>query len=330
MKVSFFDAKPYDRLYFDQYAPAAGVELDYIESRLDRFSAVMAVQCDAVCAFVNDQIDADTIRILQKNGVKLIALRCAGYNNVDLKAAAGGITVVHVPEYSPYAIAEHAMALLLTLVRKTHRAYNRTREYNFNLNNLMGFDLHGKTVGVIGTGRIGRTFMELCRGFGMRILAYDPHPKENVPADYVSLERLCAESDIISLHCPLTKDTHHLIRRETLGWMKPGAYLINTSRGALIHAGDLLDAIRDRRIGGAGLDVYEEETELFYEDYSDTIINDEIITGLLSKPNVLVTSHQAFLTREALENIARVTVQNIVQFFEGKPPVNEVKLPGKE
>lgn len=322
--TAFYDTKSYDKLYFDQLAPNMNIQLHYIESKLTADSAVMAEGCQAVCAFVNDTIDAAAIDILYKKGVRLLAMRCAGYNNVDLRAAHGKLTVVRVPEYSPYAVAEHAMALLLTLNRKTHRAYNRTREYNFNLNNLMGSDLHGKTVGVIGTGRIGRTFIDLCRGFGMRVLAYDPFPAD-VEAEYVSLERLCSESDVISLHCPLTRDTYHLIRKETLGWMKPTAILINTSRGALIHAGDLLDAIRSKRIGAAGLDVYEEETSLFHEDFSDTIISDEIITGLLSMPNVLVTSHQAFLTREALQNIAAVTTQNIAGFFEGKEPKNEVR-----
>lgn len=327
IKVAFFDTKPYDKLYFEPYASSAGITIKYFESKLASSSAIMARGADAVCAFVNDTVDADAIRVLHENDVKLLALRCAGYNNVDLRAARDVLTVVRVPQYSPHAVAEHAMALLLTLVRKTHRAYNRTREYNFNLNNLMGFDLHGKTIGVVGTGRIGCAFINLCRGFGMRVIAYDPHPKSDVPAEYVTFERLCGESDIISLHCPLTKQTHHLICRESLGWMKQGVYLLNTSRGALIDAGDLLEAIRERRIGGAGLDVYEEETELFYEDFSDTIISDEIITGLLSMPNVLVTSHQAFLTKEALENIARTTVQNITDFFAGKEPIHAVALP---
>ena len=325
--LCFYDTKPYDRVYFDAYAPGMGVEIEYLESKLTRVSAVMARGADAVCAFVNDTIDAAAIETLCENGVKLLALRCAGYNNVDLRAAAGRLTVARVPAYSPHAVAEHAMALLLTLVRKTHRAYNRTRDYNFNLTNLTGFDLYGKTIGVVGTGRIGRTFIRLCAGFGMRTLAYDPFPVADAGAEYVPFDRLCAESDIISLHCPLTRETHHLVNRTSIAQMKPGVVLINTSRGALIDASALLDAIRSQRVGAAGLDVYEEETEFFYEDYSETILSDEVLTGLLSLPNVLVTSHQAFLTREALEAIARTTLANVTDFFAGKPLENEVRLP---
>ena len=323
-KICFYDAKPFDRLYFDRMKEKYGFEIEYLEPKLGPGSAVMANGADAVCAFVNDTIDAKTIDRLYKAGIRVLAMRCAGYNNIDLKSAQGKLRIVRVPEYSPYAVAEHTMALLLTLVRKTHRAYNRTREYNFSLNGLMGFDLHGKTIGIVGTGKIGRTFIEVCSGFGMRMLAHDPYPAQGLGVEYVPFETLCREADIISLHCPLTKQTHHMINRQSLGWMKKGVYLLNTSRGALIDSEALLEAIREKRIGGAGLDVYEEETSLFYEDFSYKIIDDDILTGLISMPNVIVTSHQAFLTNEALFNIAQITLQNLRDFFDGKELKNEV------
>jgi D-lactate dehydrogenase len=323
-KICFFDTKPYDKVYFDEFKEKLGIEIDYFESKLNVNTAVMANGYEAVVAFVNDTIDTKTIDILYKGGVRIIAMRCAGYNNIDFKAAYEKIHVVRVPAYSPYAVAEHAMALLLTLNRKIHRAYNRTKEHNFSLVGLTGFDLHGKTMGVVGTGKIGRIFIDICKGFGMKVIAYDPFPAKDAEIQYVSFEELCQRSDIISLHCPLTKDTHHLIQKDVLKIMKPGVVIINTSRGALINSEDLLNAIKEEKVGGAGLDVYEEETEFFYEDLSYSIMRDDILSGLISMPNVIVTSHQAFLTKEALNNIAEVTLQNLKDYFDGNGLENEI------
>lgn len=285
----------------------------------------MTQNCDAVVVFVNDEINEETINELVKNNVKIVALRCAGYNNVDLAAAKNKIKVVRVPEYSPYAVAEHAMALLLSLNRKIHRAYTRTRDRNFSLDGLIGFDLHGKTVGVIGTGKIGQVFIDICKGFGMNIIAYDPFPAENKDINYVSLKDLFENSDIISLHCPLTQDTFHMIDKLTLDCMKPGVYIVNTSRGALIESEALVDALKSGKVGAAALDVYEEESDFFFKDLSNKIINDDILTVLSCMPNVLITSHQAFLTNEALANIAKTTFANLEEFFNGKKLTNEVK-----
>lgn len=323
-KICFFDTKPYDKTYFDLLKNQYNIEIEYFESKLGPKTAFMAKGYDAVVAFVNDGIDEATINVLYENGIKLIAMRCAGYNNVDFKAAFGKIHIVRVPAYSPYAIAEHAMALLLTLNRKIHKAYIRTRDFNFSLTGLVGFDLHGKTMGVIGTGKIGRIFIDICNGFGLKVLAYDPFPLKDSNIQYVSLEELCKESDIISLHCPLSKDTFHLINHNTIDLMKKGVYIINTSRGALIHSEDLLEALKAEKIGGACLDVYEEETELFYEDMSYTIIHDDVLARMISMPNVIVTSHQAFLTTEALQNIAETTLMNCREYFDGKNLSNEV------
>ncbi|PKM49301.1 MAG: hydroxyacid dehydrogenase [Firmicutes bacterium HGW-Firmicutes-7] len=323
-KICFFDTKPYDKIYFEALKDQYDIEIEYFEPKLGPKTAFMAKGYEAVVAFVNDAIDKETIQILYDNGVKLVAMRCAGYNNVDFKAAYKKIHVVRVPAYSPYAVAEHAMALLLTLNRKIHRAYVRTREFNFSLNGLTGFDLHGKTIGVIGTGKIGRIFIDICEGFGMDVIAYDPYPLKDSVIRYVPLEQLCRESDIISLHCPLTKDTFHLINEKTIDTMKNGVYIVNTSRGALINSEDLLEALKAEKIGGACLDVYEEETELFYEDMSYTIIQDDVLARLMSMPNVIVTSHQAFLTKEALNNIAETTLSNCREFFDDKVLTNEV------
>ncbi len=323
-RICFYDTKQYDKVYFDYYKEKFGFEIDYFEPKLNSDTAVMAKGYEAAVAFVNDNIDAKTIDILYNNGIRIIAMRCAGYNNIDFKAAFEKIHVVRVPAYSPYAVAEHAMALLLTLNRKIHRAYNRTKEHNFSLNGLIGFDLHGKTMGVVGTGKIGRIFVDICKGFGLKVIAYDPYPITDADIRYVTLEELCKESDIISLHCPLTKETHHMIGRKNLELMKKGVIIINTSRGALINSEDLLNAIKEEKVGGAGLDVYEEETEFFYEDKSYAIIRDDILSGLISMPNVIVTSHQAFLTKEALNNIAEITLQNLTDYFEGKPLDNEI------
>ncbi|MPM48940.1 D-lactate dehydrogenase [bioreactor metagenome] len=323
-KLAFFDAKPYDKIWFEKLKGDYGFEFKYFENKLNADSAVTAKGYDGVVIFVNDTADKKTLEVLYENGISVIALRCAGYNNVDFSAAFGKIHVVRVPAYSPYAVAEHAAALLLTLNRKVHRAYNRTREYNFSLSGLTGFDLHGKTVGVVGTGKIGQVFIDICRGFGMKVLAFDPYPNEGRGIDYVSFEKLCQKSDIISLHCPLTPSTRHMINKDSLSSMKDGVYLINTSRGAMIDSEALLEAIKAQKVGGAGLDVYEEESDLFFEDYSGSIIQDEILARLISMPNVIVTSHQAFLTNEALFNIAKITLENLKEFYNGEGLSNEI------
>lgn len=323
-KICFFDTKPYDKTFFDQMKTAYGIDIEYFEPKLGPKTAYMAKGFEAVVAFVNDNINEETVNILYENGVRLLAMRCAGYNNVDFKAAYNKIHVVRVPAYSPYAVAEHAMALLLTLNRKIHRAYIRTRDFNFSLNGLTGFDLHGKTVGVIGTGKIGQIFVDICKGFGMKVIAYDPYPLKDSDIQYKDLDTLCREADIISLHCPLTKDTFHMIDKNTISMMKDGVIIINTSRGALINSEDLLEALKEEKLGGACLDVYEEETELFYEDMSYAVIKDDVLSRIISMPNVIVTSHQAFLTREALHNIAETTLINCREFFDGKGLTNEV------
>ena len=316
IKVAFFDTKSYDRPSFEHFGSLNGMEFKFLEPKLTRDTVELAKGSDVVCVFVNDTVDADVIGRLHELGVKLIALRCAGYNNVDVKAAFGKVHVVHVPAYSPYAVAEHAAALLLTSVRRIHKAYNRTRDFNFSLNGLAGFDLHGKTVGVIGTGRIGRIFTDICRGFGMDVIAYDRFPGDYV-IKYVSLDELFSRSDIISLHCPLTDETRHLINQDSISRMKKGVVILNTSRGALIDAEALLEGIKSRKVGAACLDVYEEEADIFFEDRSGHIMDDELLSRLISMPNVIVTSHQAFLTEEALSNIAETTVNNILSFFNG-------------
>ena len=324
-RIAFFDAKPYDKIYFDKHKESHSMEIKYIEYKLNSDTAYLAKGYDAVCAFVNDDIDEATICALKNLNINVIALRCAGFNNVDLKAAKDNIKILRVPRYSPYAIAEHTMALLLTLVRKIHRSYNRTRDYNFSLYRLIGFDLKGKTIGIAGTGQIGKVFINICKGFGMNILAYDPYPDKNLDVKYTDFDTICKECDIISLHCPLTKENFHLIDKRTLPKMKDGVIILNTSRGALIDGEDLLNALREQKVGGAGLDVYEEETDFFYEDYSYKIINDHVLSGLISMPNVIITSHQAFLTHEALENIAEITLSNLDDYFNGKELKNEVK-----
>ncbi len=316
IKVAFFDTKEYDRASFELCNVQNEMEFKFLETKLTEDTVDLAKGCDVVCVFVNDTVNDKVIDKLYEYGVKMIALRCAGYNNVDLSRAYGKIHVVHVPAYSPYAVAEHAAALLLTSVRRIHKAYNRTRDFNFSLNGLTGFDLHGKTVGVVGTGKIGRIFINICQGFGMNVIAYDKFPAKDSGLNYVSLDELFEKSDIISLHCPLTEETTHLINRETIDKMKKGVVILNTSRGALINAEALLDGIKSRKIGAACLDVYEEEADIFFEDRSGHILNDELLARLISMPNVIVTSHQAFLTKEALTNIAETTVKNIKSFFE--------------
>lgn len=313
IKVAFYDTKAYDKPSFENYGTLHDIQFRFLETKLNKDTAALAEGCDAVCVFVNDSVDEDVIEKLYDCGVKLVALRSAGYNNVDVRAAYGKIHVVHVPAYSPYAVAEHAAALLLTSVRRIHKAYNRTREFNFSLSGLTGFDLHGKTVGVIGTGKIGRIFIDICRGFGMKVIAYDLYLMDGI--DYVSLETLFAESDVISLHCPLTDETKHMINSTAIAQMKKGVVIVNTSRGALIDAEALLDGIKSRKIGAACLDVYEEEADIFFEDRSGHIMDDELLSRLISMPNVIVTSHQAFLTEDALNNIAETTVNNILSYY---------------
>lgn len=316
IKVAFYDTKPYDRASFEKYEDKHDVKFLFLETKLNADTVELSRGCSVVCVFVNDTVDSVVINRLHELGVRLIALRSAGYNHVDIRASFGKIHVVHVPAYSPYAVAEHTMALLLTSIRRIHKAYNRTREFNFSLNGLTGFDLHGKTVGVVGTGKIGMVFISICRGFGMNVIAYDLFPKKDSGIEYVSLEELFSQSDIISLHCPLTEETRYLVNEKTIATMKKGVVILNTSRGALIDTQALLDGIKARKIGAACLDVYEEEGDIFFEDRSGHIMNDEILSRLISMPNVILTSHQAFLTQEALDSIAETTVNNILSFFE--------------
>ena len=315
MKIAFFDTKPYDKQSFEKYA-SDDLKFKFFETKLNLDTADLARGCEVVCIFVNDTADAAVLDKLYDLGVRVLALRCAGYNNVDVKHAYRKIHVVHVPAYSPYAVAEHTMALLLTSIRRIHKAYIRTKDFNFSLSGLTGFDLYGKTVGVIGTGKIGRVFIDICKGFGMKILAYDKHPGSDAPCEYVELERLFSESDVISMHCPLTSETYHIIDEKSIEKMKKGVVLLNTSRGALIDADALLEGIKSRKIGAACLDVYEEESDIFFNDFSGHIMDDDTLARLISMPNVLVTSHQAFLTEEALNNIAETTVKNILEFSE--------------
>lgn len=327
-KIAFFGTKPYDSASFDDINTDYQFDIRYFKGHLNRHNVVLTQGMDAVCVFVNDTVDAEVIDALVANGVKILALRAAGYNNVDLKAARNRLPVVRVPAYSPYAVAEFTLALMLSLNRKIHRAYWRTRDGNFSLNGLIGFDMHGKTVGIIGTGKIAKILIHILNGFGMRVLAYDVYPdhdfakEENIT--YVSLDELYKNSDIISLHCPLTEETRYIINEDTIAKMKDGVMLINTGRGQLIQTNALIDALKHKKISAAGLDVYEEEGEYFYEDTSDTIMDDDVLARLLSFNNVIVTSHQAFFTREAMHNIAETTLQNFKDFFEGKPLVNEV------
>jgi Lactate dehydrogenase and related dehydrogenases len=325
MKIAFFDTKSYDIEVFEPKLKNAKIRYKFYDTRLDEDCVVLAKGCDAVCVFVNDVVNKAVIDQLSEFGVKIIALRCAGFNNVDFKyASQKGITVVRVPAYSPYAVAEHAMSLLLTSTRKIHKSYIRTRDFNFSLQGLTGFDLHGKTVGVIGTGKIGKVFIDICKGFGMKVLAFDKFPAEIPDVEYKSLDEVYRESDIISFHCPLTEDTRHMFNLGTLGKIKPGVVIINTSRGALTDADALLEGIKTKKIGAACLDVYEEESGYFYEDLSDSIIDDDTLSRLISMPNVIVTSHQAFLTKEALQNIADTTIENVLNIESGNDCPNIV------
>lgn len=326
MKIAFFSTQQYDKNYFTRYN--TNHDLAFFEAQLNEQTVSLAEGCGAICAFVNDVLNAAVLKQLAAQGVQLIAMRCAGYNNVDLAAAqANNIKVVRVPAYSPYAVAEHAVALILTLNRKTHKAYNRVREGNFSLDKLTGFDLHGKTVGVIGTGKIGQVFAEIMQGFGCRVLAFDVIANKHLEAkgiEYLPLVKLLPQCDIISLHCPLNDQTKHIINADTLSFMKPGVMLINTSRGALIDTRDAVHALKSGHLGYLGIDVYEQEEKLFFHNLSEQIIEDDVIMRLMSFPNVLITSHQGFFTDEALTEIAKTTLQNVQDFEGGKPLANKV------
>lgn len=330
MRIAVFDTHSFDRAALTSVNERYGFDLTFFEARLTVGTANLAAGFPVICPFVNDRLDADALAVLHAGGVRLIALRSAGYNHVDLQAAARlELPVVRVPEYSPHAVAEHALALMLTLNRKIHRAFNRVREANFSLDGLVGFDLHGKTVGLIGTGRIGAVMAGIMCGFGCRVLTFDVQPNqeliEELQVRYVGLPELYRESDIVSLHVPLTPATRHLIDAAALGAMKPGVMLINTGRGALIDTRALIEALKQERIGAAGLDVYEEEEGVFFRDLSDQVLQDDVLARLLTFPNVVITAHQAFLTREALANIADTTLSNVRAFERGEPLVNEVR-----
>lgn len=325
-KFAVFDTKPYDE---DALQKAVREEKEiafkFFDTKLSPDTASLAAGCDGAVIFVNDRADEETLRRLSEQSCRFLALRCAGYNNVDLSAAEKyGIRVARVPAYSPHAVAEHAMALLLCSLRRIHKAYIRTRDFNFSLNGLCGFDLYGKTVGVVGTGKIGRTFITICRGFGMKVIAYDRYPAKDTDIDYVSLEELFRNADIISLHCPLTPETEYMINEKSIAMMKKGVFILNTSRGMLIDSDALIEGIKEKKIGAACLDVYEEESDLFFEDNSGHILQDDTLARLISMPNVILTSHQGFLTSDALENIAAETVKNVKQFLAGGKIENEL------
>lgn len=329
MKVAVFSTKSYDREYLDRFNNNRH-ELSYFETGLNANTTNLTLEYEAVCIFVNDKIDRETLEQLAKNGIKIIALRCAGFNNVDLLAAEdNGVQVVRVPAYSPHAVAEHAVALILTLSRKTHKAYNRIREGNFSLEKLIGFNLFEKTVGVVGTGQIGSIFCEHMLGFGCKVLAYDLHESDELKrkgVQFCSFDELVRQSHIISLNCPLTPETHHLIDRDVFSKIREGAMIINTGRGAVIKTSDAIEALRSGKLGYLGMDVYEQEENLFFRDLSESIIPDEQILQLITFPNVLITSHQGFFTHEALEEIATTTLQNLSDFEEGKQLINEVRV----
>ena len=328
--IVFYGTKPYDKESFESLNKEYGFDLRYFKGNLTIDNVPLTKGSDAICIFVNDNADRAVIKAMAENGIKLIALRCAGFNNVDLKAAEEfGIKVVRVPAYSPYAVAEYTLGLMLTLNRKIYRAVWRTREGNFALHGLEGFDMHGRTAGIIGTGRIAKILIHILRAMGMNVLASDPYPDhafaEKEGIKYVSLDELYAGSDIISLHCPLTEENKYMINRNSIAKMKDGVMIINTGRGKLIDTEALIEGLKTKKVGSAGLDVYEEEGEYFYEDRSDVLIDDDILARLLSFNNVILTSHQAFFTYEAMSNIARTTLDNIKAFYQGKPLVNEVK-----
>ena len=320
VKILFYDTKQYDKKLFEDYNKHYGFEIKYLESKLNNETAPLAAGYDAVCIFVNDIADKETLEILKNCGVKLVVLRCAGFNNVDIQNLPDGMKVVRVPRYSPYAVAEHAVALLLTLDRKTYKSYQRTKKYNFTLNGLLGFDIHGKTVGVIGTGKIGKVFIQIMKGFGTEVLAYDIYKDEEAAKEigfkYVDLDEIYEKADIISLHCPLTKENENMINKESMKKMKDGVVIINTSRGKLINSADLIEELSAEKIGGVGLDVFDDEGDFFLNDMSNSYYRSPELSILLSMPNVVITSHQAFFTKEALNKIGEVTMENIKNYFE--------------
>lgn len=329
MRIAVFSAKKYERTFLDAANVAHGHELAYFDSALRLETAALAAGFPAACVFVNDNVDDATLDVLARGGTRIVATRSTGFNHIDLRAAARhGMSVVRVTEYSPHSVAEFAVGLLLALGRKIHRAYNRTRDGNFELDGLMGFDFHGRCVGVIGTGKIGRVFATIMRGFRCEVLGYDQFPSEAFVASggaYVGIDELYARADIVSLHCPLTAETHHIVNRSSLAAMKPGSLLVNTSRGGLIDTEAAIEALKSGQLGGLALDVYEQEEEIFFQDLSSEIITDDLIQRLVSFPNVIVTGHQAFFTREAMSTIAATTLESIGDFENGRPLRNEVK-----
>ncbi|MCW8996458.1 MAG: 2-hydroxyacid dehydrogenase [Psychromonas sp.] len=329
MKVAMFSTRSYDINHFDPLLSTQDIEFEYFDTRLDLHTVKLAHDCDAVCAFVNDDLSKPVLTELAELGIKTIAMRCAGFNNVDIYAAKElNMTVVRVPAYSPEAVAEHSIALMMSLNRRIHKAYLRTRDANFSLEGLVGFNMFGKTVGIIGTGKIGVATMTILKGFGCKILAYDPYQSEHalkLGAEYVELDELYAQSDIISLHCPLMDDNHHLLNSESFAKMKDGVMIVNTSRGALLNAVDAIQALKSGRIGALGLDVYEEEESLFFGDHSSEIIADDTFRRLSACHNVIFTGHQAFLTKEALTSIADTTINNLLAINQGKASGNEVQ-----
>lgn len=330
-RVAYFDTKKYDIDFFDKQAHKFGLEVKYFDFRLTETTANAATECDTVCVFVNDQLTQETLQILQSNGVRHVALRCAGFNNIDLDAAKqSNLFVTRVPSYSPHAVAEHTISLLLTLNRKIHRSYNRVREFNFSLSGLVGMDIHQKYVGIIGTGKIGKLTAQIFRGFGAHVLVYDQYPDlewaEAHKCTYVSLDEALSQSHIVSLHVPLTPDTHHLIGGREIELMRKGVLLVNTSRGKLISTSALIHGLKRGHLGGVALDVYEEESGVFFEDLSLDVMQDDLLARLLTFPNVLITAHQAFLTNEALTEIARVTAANISAIAQGLPPLASTSL----
>ncbi len=328
-KVLFYDIKSYDKELFKKFGKEYNIEMKFLKGKLNEESADLTKGYEIVCAFANDTINKEVIDILAENGVKLLAMRCAGYNNISLKDIQGRFKVVRVPAYSPYSIAEYTMGMILALNRKIHKAYVRTREGNFSISGLMGFDLNEKTAGIIGAGKIAQILIKILKGFGMRVIAYDPYPNyekaKELGFEFVDLDTLYKESDIISLNCPLTKETQYIINRNSMSKMKDGVMIVNTGRGMLIDSADLIEALKDKKVGAAALDVYEEEAEYFFEDLSDKVIEDDILGRLLSFHNVLITSHQAYFTQEAVEAITKTTLDNIQDFIDGKELINEVK-----
>ena len=324
MRILFYGTKPYDRIWFEPMAKDYGYEITFLEVQCTKETVFLARGYDAICIFINDTVDAGMIDCLHRDKVKAILLRSAGFNHVDIRAAKGKVKILRVPSYSPQAVAEYAMAMLLTVNRFTHRAYTRTREFNMSINGLMGQDLYHKCAGIIGTGKIGQAMIDICRGFGMHIVAYDPFPNESLGVEYLPLPELLSRADVISLHCPLTNDTRYIINEETISYMKPGVLLVNTSRGMLIDSGALIEGLLSGKLAGVGLDVYEEEDGLCYEDRSSEIIEYGVLARLMTFPNVLITSHMGFFTKEAMQAIAIETLENAYMLEHGMPLINEV------